>query len=66
MIMMKIHRKTLLMLILVVVGYAFLYIGSNFHALGLLAAIGIYLLIGIVIYDHYRTQKEWKQKHTQR
>jgi len=63
---MNVNRKTLLMLILVVVGYAFLYIGSNVYPLGFLAAIGIYLLIGIVIYDHYRTQKEWKQKYTQR
>ena len=63
--MMK-NRKTLLMLVLVVVGYAFLYIGTNIYPLGFLGAIGIYLLIGIVIYDHYRTRKEWERKHTQR
>jgi len=62
---MNISRKTLLLLILVVVGYAFLYIGSNIYPLGFLGAVGIYLLIGIVIYDHYRTKKEYEEKYSQ-
>ena len=65
MITANINRKRLLMLILVVVGYAFIEIGLKVSFLGFLGAIGIYLLIGIVIYDHYRTQKKYEEKYSQ-
>ena len=58
-------RKTLLMLILVVAGYAFFYIGLNVYPLGFLAAVGAYLLVGILVYDHYRTRKKYEEKYTQ-
>ena len=59
-------RKTLLMLVLMLIGLAFVYIGFNVSPLGFLGVLGMYLLIGIVIYDHYRTQKKYEQKHTKR
>ena len=63
---MNINRKTLLMLILMLLGLAFVYIGFNVSLVGFLATIGMWILLGILYYDYHRTQKEWKQKHTQR
>ena len=54
---LKLDRKTLLLCVLMLLGYAFIYITP-------LVTIGIAILIGIVLYDNYRTQKEWERKHT--
>lgn len=60
---MNVNRKTLLLLVLLVaVGYAFIEIALRV-SIGFLGALGMDLLIGIVIYDYYRAQKEWEQKH---
>lgn len=62
---MSFNRKTLIMLALMLVGLASVYIGLYISPLGFLATVGMWILIIIVGYDHYRTQKKYEQKYTQ-
>ena len=63
---MNLNRKTLLMLILMLIGLTFVYIGFTVSLLGFLATLGAWILLGLLYYDYHQTQKKWEQRHTQR
>ena len=64
MITLNLNRKTLLMLILVV-GYAFIEIALRVSILGILATIGVWILLGLLYYDYQRIQKKYEEKYSQ-
>lgn len=61
---MKVNRRTLLMLLVMFLGLAFVYLGFTFSLLGFLATIGAWILIILVYYDYRQAQKKWEREHT--
>ncbi len=60
---MEVNRKILLMLILLLLGWGFIYLGLTISLLGFLAAIGPWLLFILLYYDFRQAQKKWEQEH---